>query len=532
ERTHPARNAPDRGRCPGRGALRRLRAGNAAARRRADRPFRDGAAHPQPVAPGLHRRLHRRREDPGADAGPGRRRQPYALPRRVMGEHAGRQGHHLPPAPGRDVARRQAVHIGGRAVHRHGDVEEDPQLRHGLAAIPDSGGHARPAHGGVPLRAPDAARPAAAGADGPRLRLAQARVRDGRHPPEPGQHRARRHRAVPLRAVRARAAHHRRAERELLAPEHALPGPGGVARGDGPGGGGGADGGGADPVQPLFLADHRRHAAPGPRPPLRGDHARQRGQRANQHAGVQLPPPGAGRPPRAPGGGARLEHPVLHRELPRPLRQGGHRPDPVRRGGLLPRRDAAVRLRPRAGEPPAGRGRAPARRRRHPLLRAAAPRALGRGHQPLLHLHPAIAGGGRHPRGDRAAGRGGVPPHRVQRPRLRPRHRLAPVPQRPGGEHHGVVPLRQPARRALDQPVGVGGRDHRPDHRRRRDGGGPGEAQGALRRLRPSGAGGAGALDADRADLRVRVQPPRPQRRQQPALGLVVLARHLAGAGL
>ncbi len=65
-------------------------------------------------------------------------------------------------------------------------------------------------------------------------------------------------------------------------------------------------------------------------------------------------------------------------------------------------------------EPPAGRGRPPARRRRRPLQPAPQSRALGRGHRAVVHLHPAVAAAGRHPRRDRAPGCRGLPAHRLQ----------------------------------------------------------------------------------------------------------------------
>ena len=300
--------------------------------------------------------------------------------------------------------------------------------------------------------------PAAAGACRPRLHLAQARLR--------GPATSGRTRPTPRRSAPGRSASCSTSAGSTSSPSatrttgarDALSRPGGLARHQRPRGGGGADGGGADPVQPLLLAHHRRHAAARARPrasrrPTRGNE----GNARTNYAGVQLPQAGAGRLAGAAGDRAFAEHPVLHRELPRRLRQAGHRADPLRLDRLLPGgRRSALRLRPRAGEPAAGRGGAPARRGRDAVLAAAAPGPLGRGHRAVLHLHPAIAGRGRHPRGDRAAGRGGLPAHRLQRPRLRPGDRLAPVPERPGGEHDGLVPLRQPEAARPGRTSGAG----------------------------------------------------------------------------
>ena len=50
--------------------------------------------------------------------------------RRELGGVARRQDHHVQAAPGRDLARRQAVHLRRRRLHGDEHVEEDPELRH------------------------------------------------------------------------------------------------------------------------------------------------------------------------------------------------------------------------------------------------------------------------------------------------------------------------------------------------------------------------------------------------------------------
>ena len=101
----------------------------------------------------------------------------------------------------------------------------------------------------------------------------------------------------------------------------------------------------------------------------------------------------------------------------------------------------------------------------------------------------------------------------------------------PGGLDHGVVSLRPAQGRALDQPVGLGRRDDRQDHRRRRDRGRSGQAQGALCRLRHGRANTELPVWMPIEQIFVTVITGEgAQPLQHAALGLVDLARSLASA--
>ena len=163
-----------------------------------------------------------------------------------------------------------------------------------------------------------------------------------------------------------------------------------------------------------------------------------------------------------------------------------------------------------------------------PLFAAAAAGAMGRGYLAVVDFHPAVAVRNRHRGRDRAQRRRRLPQAGLRRARFRSGHRMAPVPQRPRGLDHGVVPLRPAQGRAMDQPVGMAGRGGGQDHRRRGDRSRSGQAQGALRQIRQGGEHGTAGLDADRADLRDRDQREGAQSFQYAALGIVELARSLA----
>ena len=79
--------------------------------------------------------------------------------------------------------------------------------------------------------------------------------------------------------------------------------------------------------------------------------------RTNTHR-VQLPPQGTVRHPGPPRDRARDQRAVLHRQLPRRLRQARHRPDPLDLDGFLSRAEhAAISLRQGQGRGAARRGR-------------------------------------------------------------------------------------------------------------------------------------------------------------------------------
>jgi hypothetical protein len=78
--------------------------------------------------------------------------------------------------PRKGITWHDDFHLGGRRIHRHADVEKDPQLRLDAAAFLDCGRHSRSADSYFPLRATDAAQPVAARIAGPRLYLSQASI--------------------------------------------------------------------------------------------------------------------------------------------------------------------------------------------------------------------------------------------------------------------------------------------------------------------------------------------------------------------
>jgi peptide/nickel transport system substrate-binding protein len=148
-----------------------------------------------------------------------------------------------------------------------------------------------------------------------------------------------------------------------------------------------------------------------------------------------------------------------------------------------PGADAAIRLRPPPRERAAGRGRASARRRRRALQPAPDPGALGRGHRAVVHLHPAVAAGGGHPRRDRALDAAGF---------LRTVYNDWNFDLATGWHQYRNDPAvstsvwyrsGQP-KGAPWTTSGAGGSGGRPHHGCGADRAGHGAAQGALRRLR------------------------------------------------
>ena len=105
---------------------------------------------------------------------------PKAEPRRKLGGCAGRQDGHLQAAQGREVSRRQALHVRRRAVHDHGGVEEGASARHQHLPRRHGGRDARRLHRGVQAQQRRALH--AGGAVGLREPdAAEARLRPGRH---------------------------------------------------------------------------------------------------------------------------------------------------------------------------------------------------------------------------------------------------------------------------------------------------------------------------------------------------------------
>ena len=126
-----------------------------------------------------------------------------------------RHGRHLEAASRRGVARRRAVHVGRRQVHRRRDQRPELQPRkHRRLRSHQLGRHAGSADGGRPLqgdlravRHPVHPRHAA-----------EARARGARHRSRAGlQPQPARHRAVPRRGVEGRRVHPARARAALLA---------------------------------------------------------------------------------------------------------------------------------------------------------------------------------------------------------------------------------------------------------------------------------------------------------------------------
>ena len=111
----------------------------------------------------------------------------------------------------------------------------------------------------------------------------------------------------------------------------------------------------------------------------------------------------------------------------------------------------------------------PARRERHALPAAAAAGALVRADAPVRRLPAPGAARGRHRRADRQQRCGRPHQGRLHRPRLRPRHRLAGLPQRSGDLDDDPLPGRPAGRRAVLEPVRL--RQPR-DERAHRQGGG------------------------------------------------------------
>ncbi len=147
----------------------------AAQGRRVQRPLRRRAAPAQPEHPGLDRRLHYRRQDPGES---GSTSTPTAS-RSACSPKAGRR---TPDGKTVTFKLRKGVtwHDGSPftsadvAFTAHEHVEEDPQLRIDAAAVPHRGRHPRSADRDLPLRAADAAESPAPRPARPRLRLGQA----------------------------------------------------------------------------------------------------------------------------------------------------------------------------------------------------------------------------------------------------------------------------------------------------------------------------------------------------------------------
>ena len=146
---------------------------------------------------------------------------PKASARRVLGGGARRQDRHFQAAQGREVPRRQAVHLRRRAVHHHGGAEEGAPARHQYLPRRHGGRDPRRVHRGlqahqrralhavgpVGLREPDAA---------------QARLRPGRHPHARQRQPADRHGSVQVCRMAARRARAPRQEPGLLAQGSAL----------------------------------------------------------------------------------------------------------------------------------------------------------------------------------------------------------------------------------------------------------------------------------------------------------------------
>ena len=140
---------------------------------------------------------------------------------RILGHRARRQDRHLQAAQGREIPRRQAVHLRRRAVHHHGRAEEGASARHQHLPRRDRGRDAGRAYGGVQAqqrRAVHACR--AVGLRKPDA--AQARLQPGRHPHARQRQPADRHRPLQVRRMAPGRAGAARQEPRLLAQGTAL----------------------------------------------------------------------------------------------------------------------------------------------------------------------------------------------------------------------------------------------------------------------------------------------------------------------
>ena len=144
-----------------------------------------------------------------------------ARPRRELGLGRDQDPPHLQAAPGRQVARRQAVHRQGRAMHlehadRQGRGRGFPQEpAPGLVAEPQGSGGQRRLRGDLRAHPPAARRPRHAGL-GLHARLPLPRLHQGHaHQPD-------RHRPLQVRRIQARRVDQVRAQSRLLEKGPAL----------------------------------------------------------------------------------------------------------------------------------------------------------------------------------------------------------------------------------------------------------------------------------------------------------------------
>ena len=109
----------------------------------------------------------------------------------VLGGLGRRQDRHLQAARGRDLARRQAVHLGRRRLLGAGGLEAAAESRPGGVQEPRGRRHARRPDRDLPLLHADAAAADPQRPAGAHRGAAEARLRGHRHRREPGQHDAR-----------------------------------------------------------------------------------------------------------------------------------------------------------------------------------------------------------------------------------------------------------------------------------------------------------------------------------------------------
>ena len=296
-------------------------------------------------------------EPPVQRAGrPRPRPEPRGGSRRVLDDQPRLPAPQLPAAPGRDLARRPALHRGRRHLHPAGDGEsQDPQRLQGR--LPGRGAHrgAGPLHGG--RRVPDVLREIAPElghahpAPAPARALGAGREAQGVAgvPLAAGGHGA-----LPLQGVEARREGRPRGERRLLR-RPPLSGPGGLPGHSQPG----------HPVPRAEGQGHRRHvahrAAVHAPDRLSGlSQGLRQVQVPVQRVHVLRPQPqgravrGSARPPRL-----RPRHQQARADRPRHSRTGGGRHRAIQAGhlGLQPERDAPIRTIP-SGRGPSWRRRA------------------------------------------------------------------------------------------------------------------------------------------------------------------------------
>ena len=366
-------------------------------RRPPDRRRRFRAAQPEPGDRRLERRLLRRQQ--------GHRAARRSLVRgedgldarlaTVMGRLGRRPHRHLQAARGRDMARRQAVHLRRRRLLRAAGVEAAAESRPRRVQGPRGGRYAGRPHRGLPLRQADAvpAHPQrAAGAD---QRGAEASLRRHRHRRQPGQQRSP---SAPARSSSpsTRPGEFYRLERnaELLGQGPAPSRRDRLPRAARPRGGGGRARGRARSTSPPSRPCRWPTSTASARSTgHRGDHQGLRGAYLSARRRDQPSPQGARRR-QGPAGDRPCDRQGLCRQDDLPRLRRARRPGRCRATTqqFYTADVPAYAVRRRQGQRAARRGRLQARRRRHALRAEAAAGALFQRDEAVRRLSAAGAG--------------------------------------------------------------------------------------------------------------------------------------------